>query len=178
MYKRIYNSEESITIRFSQLVWLKNEPSSSVSLYIQELFRSAINALYFKNSKNYTKEFDKIMTIALEKYGCSKVSRNVAVSNTSKYNIDLLATAENDMNLAIEIEKSEVKRVIHDILKIAAVQRSLMAIGILIVPETYTTESKEFSRTHLQEARAVLGLLELSHAWQGGSLAVVTYKKI
>lgn len=160
-----------------RIEWLREEPPDDVQASLEALF-----AQVFEDMKGrmclWGRSFDRALRGALVAAGCDPVSSldSRRVLPGAKYTVDIAATAPDGTRLLLEIEKAEVKRVVHDLLKIAAGQKNDPgAVGLLIVPDRYRTENRAFSRTHLQEARAVMDLLTHSHPWASGALGVVVY---
>jgi len=172
------NVMPSVSFRLGEVVWLKNKPSERDCSQIRDLFRNALEKTILEETE-YGR-FDEHLGPALLSSGCSDVSDNdiTRVSYDSGHTLDLTATMPDRLHLAIEIEKTEIKRVIHDMLKIAAYQRGHDAVGLIVVPTRCTTTNGHYARTHLQECRDVLELLECSHPWQGDSLGVITYENV
>ena len=97
------------------------------------------------------------------------------ISDKTKHTVDIKAKISG-FDLIIEIEKAEIKRVPHDLLKIAAVQKQIQnAVGIIISPNIYKTKNNAFSRTFKQEAIAVMDLMQDSLGWNSSSVAMVIY---
>lgn len=164
---------------FHDIYWLRNPPEETIINSLSDLFE--LLPLELPNSLGNAKghEFDQGIKEGLKAVGCSSVSEldSQKVFSGANYTFDITATTPDGIRLLLEIEKTEVKRIIHDILKIAAGQRrDPKAIGLIIVPDRYRTSRSEFARTHLREAKAVMELLDYSHSWAGKSIGIVVYE--
>jgi hypothetical protein len=160
---------------------LRNPPDENEIKAIDEFFELLALGTPEALFKAKGRDFDEGIREALKEAGCTNVSKLDAftVLPGAKYTVDIAATTPEGIRLLLEIEKTEVKRMIHDILKIAAGQRrDPKAIGILLVPDRYRTSEREFARTHLQEAVAMMELLDYSHPWGGQSIGVVVYREV
>jgi hypothetical protein len=166
-------------LELEQIEWLRDPPSPEVQEALRKLFAQVFQHLTGRGDGLRRRAFDEALRNALISGGCRAVSALDAhlVLPDAKYTVDLSATTSGGTRLLLEIEKTEVKRIAHDLLKLAAGQKvDPEAVGLLVVPARYRTGKKEFARTHLQEARAVMGLLDYSHPWQGGAVGVVVYR--
>ncbi|MDF1553710.1 MAG: hypothetical protein P1P84_11640 [Deferrisomatales bacterium] len=164
---------------FHKVQWLRNPPEEAVIEAIDAFFGLVSTATNGDLLAAKGRAFDEGIKEALKEAGCTSVSEldTHTVLPGAKYTVDIAATTPEGLRLLIEIEKTEVKRMIHDILKIAAGQRrDPKAIGLLIVPDRYRTAEREFARTHLQEATAMMELLDYSQPWGGESIGVVVYE--
>ena len=171
-----------VAISFSNMVWLKEQSHQEDQLMLEFIFRGALDNLDTITEAQYRKGgFERALQSTLLRTGAFTSVTDPdksTICSHSKHTVDMVASRHDKPSLVIEVEKTEVKRVIHDILKIAAFQQNEKdAIGVLIFPSQYKSTTKVYSRTHLQEARDVLQLMGLSHPWQGGNLVVVTYEK-
>jgi hypothetical protein len=173
--QEIEPTEDTGEFIFHKAHWLRNPPDEQIIKDVNEFFellamgtpRALVNA--------DGRDFDKGILKSFKDAGCTSVSEldTQKVFPGAKYTFDITATTPEGIRLLIEIEKTEVKRIIHDILKIAAGQRrDPKAIGLILVPDRYRT----FPRTHLQEAMAMMELLDYAHPWGGQSIGVVVYE--
>lgn len=168
-------SNSNFSYYFKKIYWLRKPPEEAKIKALDDIF-GGFNLTSTEQLKGSV--FDQHLRDQLAACGCTHVSEvdSQKVIPTNNYTFDLTATTSDGIRLLIEIEKTEVKRIIHDILKIAAGQKiDPYAIGLIIVPERYKTEKREFSRTHLQEAIAMMELLDYSHTWSGQSIGILEY---
>ncbi|MDT8422009.1 MAG: hypothetical protein RQ754_16395 [Desulfuromonadales bacterium] len=164
---------------FRKTHWLRNPPDEEIIKAVDEFFELLAVGTPGTLINAKGRDFDGGIREALLSAGCTSVSEldTQKVFPGANYTFDITATTPDGIRLLIEIEKTEVKRIIHDILKIAAGQRrDPKAIGLLLVPDRYRTGEREFARTHLQEATAMMELLDYAHPWGGQSIGVVVYE--
>ncbi len=164
---------------FHKVQWLRNPPDETFIKAVDEFLELLAIATPGSLINAKEKEFDEGIRQALKTVGCLAVSEldSQKVFPGAEYTYDITATTPEGIRLLIEIEKTEVKRVLHDILKIAAGQRrDPKAVGLILVPDRYRTDKQDYPRTHLQEAKAVMELIDYSHPWAGQAIGVVVYE--
>lgn len=117
-----------------------NTKGSFPETYKDEL-KTAIQGINYEHNKRRSLDYqiDDLLS-PLGYFSEVKNKKECQLWKDSKHSVDFYS---KEKKIAIEVEKAEVKRVIHDVIKLLkAANENIIEYGVLIIPREYKTDTK------------------------------------